>query len=265
MIRSLSMIRTTFIAMTGLALLAGLLPATEASAQACFEHIRNLNYSPTNCSAQPEIDRVFRLQTITWKGHEYLFVDEGNEIKIHNIDDPLNPGSGGSSFFNIQNVGDSDYDMVSFSVCDECRYGIANYKAATVLFDLGTGATPTFADESKDFSANLIQGGFTFKIGTQQYLVAASLGTNPCANNKSGLYQFNGVEDADIPLLECLDVAGSGTEIINGISVEGTSPQVFYMSDRFDRFRIFQVHTSPTFGLNYVGNGGIERANMGRG
>ncbi len=155
--------------------------------------------------------------------------------------------------------------MVSFTVCDDCRYGMANYKAATVLFDLGTGATPSFVDESKDFDANLIQGGFTFKAGTQQYLVAASLGTNPCANNKSGLYQFNDIDDADIPLLECLDVGGTGTEIINGISVEGTNPQVLYMADRFDRFRIFQVHTSPTFGLNYVGNGGIERANMGRG
>ncbi len=239
--------------------------ASNAWSQACFYHIRNLNYSPTNCSAQPEIDRVFRLQTITWKGNKYLFIDEGNEIKIRNIDDPLNPGSGDSSFFNIQNVGDSDYDLMSFSVCDDCRYGIANYKAATVLFDLGTGATPSFVDEYKNFSANLIQGGFTFKEGSQQYLVAASLGSSPCANNKSGLYQFNGVDEANNPLLECLDVSGSGTEIINGISVEGTNPQVLYMSDRFRRFRMFQIHTSPTFGLNYIGNGGIERANMGRG
>ena len=164
--RSLSMNRMTFIAMTGLALIAGLVPATDASAQACFEHIRNLNYSPTNCSAQPEIDRVFRLQTITWKGHDYLFVDEGNEIKILNIDNPLNPDSGGSSFFNIPNVGDSDYDLMSFSVCDDCRYGIANYKAATVLFDLGTGATPSFADEYQELQTpTSIQGGFTFKYG----------------------------------------------------------------------------------------------------
>ena len=60
-------------------------------------------------------------------------------------------------------------------------------------------------------------------------------------------------------------MSGSGAEIVNGISVDSTSPPVLYMSDRFDRFRIFQIHTSPTFGLDYVGNGGIERANMGRG
>ncbi len=262
--RSLSMNRMTFIALTGLALIAGLVPASDAAAQACFEHIRNLNYSPTNCSAQPEIDRVFRLQTITWKGHDYLFIDEGNEIRIRNIDDPLNPGSGDSSFFHIQNLGDSDYDMVSFSVCDDCRYGIANYKAATVLFDLGTGATPNFVDEYKNFSANLIQGGFTFKEGSQQYLVASGLGTSPCFNNKSGLYRFNGVDDTNNPLLECLDNGGSGATIINGTSVANTSPPVFYMADNAF-FRIYTLQTSPTVSLSYNGNGGIERVNMARG
>ena len=101
--RSLSMNRMTFMAMTGLALIAGLVPATDAAAQALFRaRSDNFNYSPTNCSAQPDIDRVFRLQTITWKGHKYLFVDEGNEIKIFNIDDPLNPSSVTTSFFNMR-------------------------------------------------------------------------------------------------------------------------------------------------------------------
>jgi len=121
-------------------LIAGLVPATDADAQACFAHERNLNYNPTDCSAQPEIDRVFRLQTITWNNHKYLFVDEGNEITVMNIDNPLNPVSGPVSFFNIPNVGDSDYDLLNFTVCDDCRYGMAVYKSATVLFDLGSRA-----------------------------------------------------------------------------------------------------------------------------
>ncbi len=257
--------RPTSIFIGLLAALAILAASSNASSQACFEHVRNINYSPTNCTAQPELDRVFRLQTITWKGHLYLFVDEGNEIKIFNIDNPLNPTIITTSFFTVPNVGDSDYDLMNFSVCDDCRYGIASYKAATVLFDLGTGTTPTFVDEYKNFDASLIQGGFTFQYGAQQYLVAASLGANPCANNKSGLYQFNDIDEFDNPLLECLDVDGTGTEILNGISLESANPQVLYMSDRFDRFRIFQIHTSPTFGLTYAGNGGVDRANMGRG
>ncbi len=83
---SLSMNRKIFLACVGVALIVGLVPANEAAAQACFEFVRAFNYSPTNCSAQPEIDRVFRLQEITWNDHKYLFVDEGNEIQIMNID-----------------------------------------------------------------------------------------------------------------------------------------------------------------------------------
>jgi len=91
--RSLSMDRMIFLAIVGVALVAGLMPATDAAAQACFEHVNNWPYTPTDCQARPDIDRVFRLQTITWKNHEYLFVDEGNEIKIFNIDNPQNPST----------------------------------------------------------------------------------------------------------------------------------------------------------------------------
>ena len=136
--------------------LTSLLPGSVASAQGCFAFIEDFSYSPSNCSSQPEIDRVFRLQAITWKNHKYLFVDEGNELKIFNIDNPLNPVSTATSHFNIPNFGDSDYDLLSFSVCDDCRYGIANYKLATVLFDLGVGSVPHFVDEHKNCDASLV-------------------------------------------------------------------------------------------------------------
>jgi Putative binding domain, N-terminal/Viral BACON domain len=234
-------------------------------AQGCFDHVLDINYSPANCSAQPSIDRVFRLQQIRWKGHDYLFVDEGNEIKIFNIDNPLNPIVETTSVFDIPNLGDSDYDLVNFSVCDDCRWGIANYKVATVLFDLGTGPTPVFADSSADFDASLILGGFTFEFEAQQYLIASSLGSNPCSASKSGLYAFYGVNEAGNPLLQCLENGGVGLEVVNGIMLAGGEPNVIYLSERFDQFRIFQVRTSPTFGLDYLGNGGISRANMFRG
>ena len=247
------------------ALVFGVLQPVPAMAQWCLDHVLNLNYSPANCSAQPDIDRVFRLQEISWKGHDYLFVDEGNEIKIFNIDNPLNPTVQTTSDFGIPNLGDSDYDMVNFSVCDDCRWGIANYKVATVLFYLGAGPTPAFVGSSANYTASIILGGFTFDHGTQQYLVASSLGPNPCGNNKSGLYAFNGVDEALNPLLQCLDNGGAGLEIANGIAVAGGEPDVIYISERFDQFRIYEVRTSPVFGLTYIGNGGISRANMFRG
>ncbi len=244
--------------------LTSLLPGGLASAQGCFAFVEDFSYSPSNCSAQPEIDRVFRLQAITWKEHKYLFVDEGNELKIFNIDNPLSPVSTATSHFNIPNFGDSDYDMESFTVCDDCRYGVANFKLATVLFDLGTGSVPYFVDEHKNYDADLVWGSFTFSNGSQQYLVAATLGTNPCPNNKSGLYRFYDVNHVNNPRLQCLENGGTGPTIINGISVANTNPPVFYMADN-SFFRIYTLQTSPTVQLNYEGNAGIDRINMARG
>ena len=255
----------THISLAIAAMIVVLFPAN-AGAQSCFQHVSNINYSPTNCSAQPEYDRVFRLQTVTWKNHKYLFVDEGNEIRIMNIDNPLNPTTLATSFFNIPNVGDSDYDLQNFTVCDDSRYGMANNKAATVLFDLGTGTTPSFGSVHKNFDARIVLGGFTFKVDAQQYLIAASLGSNNCSGgNDSALYQFNGIDEANNPVLECVTAGGSGVQIVNGLFIDSVSPPVLYMSERFDQFRIFETHASPVFGLDYAGNGGIPRANMYRG
>ena len=262
--RALSRKRISILAVTGIALIAGIAPATDANADGSFNFVDDFPYSPANCSSEPAIDRVFRLQTITWKNHEYLFVDEGNEIRIFNIDNPLNPIQGAVSFLDIYNLGDSDYDLMSFSVCDDCRYGIANYKCATVLFDQGTGSTPSFVAKHKNFSADMVSGSFTFSHGAQQYLVAASLGTNPCPNNKSGLYRFDDIDEANNPLLQCLENGtSSGPAIINGIAVANTNPPVFYTADN-SFFRIYTLQTTPTVQLIYEGNGGIERVNMAR-
>ncbi len=52
-------------------------------------------------------------------------------------------------------------------------------RPAKVLFDLGTGTTPSFIGTSKNFSRDPVPGAFTFKHGQQQYLVASNLG-NSC-------------------------------------------------------------------------------------
>ena len=252
-------------AVTALVVASATLAPTPASAQGCFEHVSTRSYAPWDCSAAPFIDRVFRMQTISWNDHEYLFVDEGNEIKVFNIDNAQSPFIVTGSSFNVPNVGDSDYDMVSFSVCDDCRFGIANYKAATVLYDLGAGPTPIFGPYHENDQATQVKGGFTFKVGGQQYLVASGLGPFPCPGSDSGLYEFNGIDEAGNPRRQCLDGSDGPPQIANGIRVEGADPPVFYMADTFDRINIYRVRTSPTFGLDHLGNGGIERANMQRG
>ena len=59
-------------------------------------------------------------------------------------------------------VGDSDYDLMNFSICDDCRYGIANFKLATVLFDLGTAAEPVLTADREYNPLVPSRFGFTF-------------------------------------------------------------------------------------------------------
>ncbi len=262
--RSLSMNRISILALTGLALVAGLVPATNADAQGCFDYIEDFSYHPDNCSAEPAIDRVFRLQTITWKNHKYLFVDEGNELKIFNIDNPLNPISTTTSHFNIPNLGDSDYDMESFTVCDDCRYGVANFKLATVLFDLGTGSVPNLSTQDKDFDADLVWGCLPSSTVLSSTWWPRPSGPIPARTTNPGCISSTASIDTDNPRLQCLDNGSTGPTIINGISVANTNPPVFYMADN-SFFRIYELQTSPTVQLNYEGNAGIDRINMARG
>ena len=44
-----------------------------------------------NCTNEPFRDRSTGVETFTWKGHEYLMFNGGNELFLYNIDDPANP------------------------------------------------------------------------------------------------------------------------------------------------------------------------------
>ncbi|HSN54818.1 MAG TPA: BACON domain-containing carbohydrate-binding protein, partial [Candidatus Sulfomarinibacteraceae bacterium] len=264
--RSLPMSFPIRLAVLGVAAVVCLLAPGLAEAQGCFEHVRDYAYMPSNCDGAPEINRAHQIERITWGGKQYLVVDEGNEIRFYNIDNPLNPSSITSSHFNIPPFGDVDYNLMSFTVCDDCRYGVASYNTATVLFDLGTGQNPNFIDHTINTSADRVEGSFTFSYGGQQYLVASDLGTNPCPANDSGLYEFNGVDEAGNPRLQCLDGGGFfGVEIINGLKLEGGGqPPVLYLGDRFYPLKRYQIQTSP-FRLNFLGDLGSVNMYRGKG
>ncbi len=184
--------------------------ASPAAAQTyhCASWADTLLDSTNNCVSEPWRDRASDVQTFRWNGHDYMVLHTGNEISIYNIDDPTNPSHTSSSDFDFGTRGDSDYDLIDFDFCDDCRYPILSHKVTrTVIFDLGGGATPAFQRGSWGFYDGVDRkiGGFVFKKGGQQYVVTAS-GTADCSG--SALYTVEST--FDLGFISCIEIGRVG-------------------------------------------------------
>ena len=224
---------------------AALFPAAPAAAQSyCQEWTQVLLDTTYSCVSDPRRDRAFGVESFTWKGHDYVMLNVGNEFVIYNIDDPAYPTLIAESGFEFGTAGDSDYDMVGFDVCDDCRYGILSNKVAQmVIFDLGGGAAPAFSGFTK-YSADLLTG-MVFSHGTQEYAIA----TRPTScNGDSALFAINSA--SSLQFLQCLEVDGSGIQVQAGQSLHvGGSTYVYLGAGSDGNAQVFEV----------VGTGSLAR------
>ena len=152
--------------------------------------LTNENYPPSvECVSSPTYDRSSDVETFRWKGHDYMIMNRGNELSIYNVDDPTNPTHTATSDFDFGTRGDSDYDLIDFDVCDDCRYAVLAHKVKrTVVFDLGAAGTPSFPAGGFTFydGTDIKIGGYVFAKGGQEYLVSAT-GPGDCIS-ASNLY-----------------------------------------------------------------------------
>jgi len=209
--------------------LAALTPASPAVAQGhCTQWVNTLLDTSDNCVNEPWRERAMEVEAFTWKGHEYVILNEGNEFSIFNIDNPVSPSKVATSNFRFGTRGDSDYDLTQFDVCDECRYGVFAHKVKrTVVFDLGSGAVPTFPGGVYGIfqvPADLSLGGYVFLKGGQQYLIAADI-PGGCVGS-SGLYTLDGVGNAG--LIECIEIGGSPL-FVRGLQTLNTAGGIMYL------------------------------------
>ena len=174
-------------------------------AQFCMEDDPPFVYDRSfSCSDEPGNPRAFFPGTLEWRGKEYLIFSNGNGLSIRDLTDPTDPREVSNGAFGVGNLGDSDYDLMSYQVCDDCRYGMAVFKLATVFFDLGVGSVPQFSGYVKSEEVGEIPHGMTFKANGSQYLIAAGLNNYECGPAGSGLYLFNSTNPSQITKLQCL-------------------------------------------------------------
>jgi hypothetical protein len=191
--------------------------------------------------AMPSTPRAHALQVSWWHGVPYLFMDDGNGLRIYDISFPLAPQLVDSITFACFDecptapVGDHDWMHRNFSVCDDCRYGAAQlWLAGTVLFDLGTGSQPAFtAIEHYDVDSADVEGIFTFSHLDQQFLVATDhpggCGSGS-ADPQATLFKLDGISGADLTNLQCLETdPGDSFHVQNGLYLPGSTGTYVYL------------------------------------
>lgn len=219
--------------------------ASTAAAQSyCQEWTDVLLDTTSNCVSSPIRERAFTTETFTFGGSEFMMLSRGNELGIYRISDAdrFNPQHVDDSSFRFGTAGDSDYDVMNFDVCDDCRYGVMDHKVAgVVLFDLGTGATPEVRDWAKYGILN--QGSVTFKVGTQQYVVAVVPDGN--CGNASGLWAINNIDSPTF--LQCLEADGAPFKVSGGVSFKHSTGTYLYLGGGIlGDTRVFQASGTGT-------------------
>lgn len=131
--------------------------------------------SSPNCTGLPTIDKFFDPVTFGWYGKQFLTVNDGNELELWDITTPAFPVAKTQSNFNVPNMGDSDYDLLNQSVCDDCRFGIGIWKKGTVVWDFGSGATPVWGARKFYITSQDPRGAFTYQNSGNQYIIAKYL------------------------------------------------------------------------------------------
>jgi MYXO-CTERM domain-containing protein len=232
-----------------------------AAAQDCLSvHPELLFDTSSDCDARPNNPKVYGLKVIAWQGHDYLLANNGNGLQMWNIDDPTSPQPHGTVWWCTVNStplfphGDLDHNLYNFTVCDDCRFGSANFSnAGSVLFDLGTGATPVLSTTGQycrgypDIDA---RGSFTFRHNGQQYLIMTD-DIDVCQGD-AALYLFDTIEKEQLTFLQCVtDAQGNAFLAYGGFYVPHSDiqePEIayLYIFDQMKRGHILEANGSST-------------------
>jgi hypothetical protein len=194
---------------------------------------------------QPTTRRAMGLQVLRWRGTDHLVLDDGNGWRVWSLAQPEAPrylwsvrmsGPGGPW---AGQDGDNDFQLLGFSVCDDCRYGFAAFgKMGAAVVDFGQQASPTVADHAMFAAPQGGTGGLVFDLGGQVYLVAALTGR---CGGSVGLFQVQG--PAEVHTVQCLRQAQGWplSSVSGGVRVAGH----LYIADRLGSVHVFRLDPGP--------------------
>lgn len=223
--------------------------AATVASSACIQDGGVLR-SSFNCTGMPSIPKYFDPAIFTWKGRQILAVSDGNELVYWNIT-TSNPIPIAGSVFNVPNQGDSDYDMMGYSICDDCRFGVGVWKLGIVIWDQGTGVNPGFSSKRFYPIGTDPRGAFVYSEGGKQYLVAKFLPGD--MGGTATLYEVV----SPTQLVPIKQISTPGTRIVGGKRIG----QYVYLGMMDNWLYTFRIEGGS---LTYVNRSPI-RASLGRG
>lgn len=214
----------------------------------CLDHRGTFFNTSSDCTSHPGNERLLAVEAIRWGSHEYLVGNTGNELRLWRIDAPFSPSMMAMSSMCAEfpgggpypcAAGDMDYNLRNFSVCDGCRFGVASYATGTALFDLGSGDEPQFVDEVA-YAATPVDGAFTFRVGSAQYLIATGL-PGQCASGDSTVYRFVSAVATQNPVVGCIPGPTTPTRARGGRVVDSDTGLYLYLGLTGNRVGIYRV------------------------
>jgi hypothetical protein len=163
-------------------------------------------------SSTPFTLRSQGVALLNWEGGRWLVHNTGNDLELIDVANMENPsGRHTRSHFHTVPIGDRDFWLSNFFVCEGCRFGTAGFDSVgTVLFDLGASPSGPYFAQAHYYQDVPARGAFTFKHAGQQYLISSVRGECP----DEQLTTFSGTNLEALRPLQCLSHGVDGGFVV---------------------------------------------------
>ncbi len=233
----------------------------------CLDSLEPLLHDTSNnCLGLETNFKFFDISRFQWRGRPQIAVNTGNNIQIWDISDPQSPHDVDNSGFGVPNQGDSDYDLLNYSICDDCRWGVATYKLGHVLFGMGIDPSEPDFQQHRYYETGSQEplGSFTFEAWGEQYLLTNFL-PGDCGGDAT-LYSLDGTAGGDFSSIGCVDVPGYDGKIMNGFHIEKDGTHWLYLGFGNRQIYVYQVlQQGASISLQYVSHDPTMKAFLARG
>ncbi len=236
--------------------------ATTAGAQGCLDWVPPLLHDTSgNAEASPSNPRIHGVETFYWGGDPWLVANNGNELLLWDISNPLQPTGPRASGLDGGYCGDRDYNLFNFSLCDDCRFGVAafpscsSFSLGAVLFDLGTGQDPSFGS-SVQYPTAKARGALAFNHNGQEYLLINGVPDDSSLVPPIHLHLFNGIQPASLPTLRTVDAGGRDFLLDGGLYFSSGGRSFVYLFEPLPQLRVHIYELSGSgsnLALDYKG------------